>query len=166
MNAYTVTVRPNRNGWKTLTWTRYAASIEEATESAGNAVAEEFCGDGCLVSVEAADPAGAMTPYEHGQHAYLAGKPAAPALDRGFASEHLAGQPGTHAAALAQWLRGWHDANLASNREALADLMRAWRTIEQQAQAQLPGATGDEIYRAAKAAMDQAIGLTCPQAGA
>jgi hypothetical protein len=53
MNAYTVTVKPNRNGRKMLIWTRYAASIEQAIESAAKAVAEEFCGDGAVVNVQA-----------------------------------------------------------------------------------------------------------------
>lgn len=41
--------------------------------------------------------------------------------------------------------------------EAIAEIMAAWNAIEQGVRASMPGASEDDIYLAAKAAMDAAI---------
>ena len=41
--------------------------------------------------------------------------------------------------------------------EAIAEIMAAWNTIERGVRETMPGSSEDEIYEAAKAAMDAAI---------
>ena len=57
-----------------------------------------------------------LSPYEMGRDAFKAGKNAVPAQDKAFVDAHIAGsgkKPGDAIKVLDEWIRGWHEANVA-----------------------------------------------------